>query len=247
MSDKYTVEYLALLRQHINEHFSTDEIRTLCFDMGVDSEELGVDHSPKFIFILNLITYLRRRERLDRLIQACEQARPHVSWRPPDSPIADNTITADPAPIPRQPPEGQERLRIFLCHASEDKPLVRDLHSKLLESDFEPWLDEEKLLGGQDWELEITKAIRKSHVIIVCLSYESVRKAGFVQKEIRFTIDRALEQPEGAIFLIPLKLTPCEMPMRLQPFQWINYYEDNGYEKLLRALRARADKLKIRS
>ncbi len=97
--------------------------------------------------------------------------------------------------------------------------------------------------AGQDWELEITRAIRESHVIIVCLSQKSVSKTGFVQKEIRFAMDRALEQPEGAIFLIPLKLSPCETPLRLEKFQWVNYYEENGYQNLVRALHARADKL----
>jgi len=121
--------------------------------------------------------------------------------------------------------------------------IVRELYRKLLVSGFEPWLDEEKLLPGQDWELEITKAIQESHVIIVCLSQEFVSKAGFVQKEIRFALDRTLEQPEGAIFLIPVKLNPCEVPLRLRTFQWVDYYEENGHENLLRALRVRAEKL----
>jgi hypothetical protein len=64
-----------------------------------------------------------------------------------------------------------------------------------------------------------------------------------VQKEIRFALDRALEQPEGAIFLIPLKITPCDLPLRLKSFQWVNYYEENGYQNLVRALNARADSL----
>ena len=43
---------------------------------------------------------------------------------------------------------GEEtKLRVFLCHASEDKPDVRDLYGKLsAESWIEPWLDEMNLL-----------------------------------------------------------------------------------------------------
>ena len=37
------------------------------------------------------------------------------------------------------------KLRVFLCHASQDKPVVRELYQRLLaESWIDPWLDEEK-------------------------------------------------------------------------------------------------------
>jgi hypothetical protein len=234
MANKFSTKYLAQLRQQLDEHFSVEEIRTLCFEMGVDSEELALGGAPKSTLTRNLITYLVRRDHLPDFILICEQARPNVQWR--DSGLVNPPTTA--VDLNKQKP-----LRIFLCHASQDKPAVRDLYRKLLESGFDPWLDEEKLLAGQDWELEITKAIEASQIIIICLSQQSISKAGFVQKEVRFALDRALEQPEGAIFLIPLKITPSEMPLRLKPFQWVNYYEEHGYQKLLRALHARQEAL----
>jgi len=43
------------------------------------------------------------------------------------------------------------KLRVFLCHASQDKPVVRELYQRLnAEGWIDPWLDEEKLLPGQD-------------------------------------------------------------------------------------------------
>jgi hypothetical protein len=97
---------------------------------------------------------------------------------------------------------------------------------------IDPWLDEEKLLAGQDWELEITKAVRASDVVVVCLSHGSITKEGFVQKEIRQALDVADEKPEGTIFLIPLKLTECEVPQRLRRWQFVNLFAENGYERL---------------
>ncbi|MGK7883804.1 MAG: toll/interleukin-1 receptor domain-containing protein, partial [Crocosphaera sp.] len=41
--------------------------------------------------------------------------------------------------------------QIFIAHASEDKPLVRELYSKLVGAGYKPWLDEEELLPGQNW------------------------------------------------------------------------------------------------
>ena len=100
-------------------------------------------------------------------------------------------------------------LKIFLCHSSGDKPQVRALHDVLLKIGAAPWLDAEQLLPGQDWNLEIQKALDASDVSLLCLSKKSVDKEGYVQKEIRVALDRALEMLEGRIFLIPARLEEC--------------------------------------
>jgi hypothetical protein len=132
-------------------------------------------------------------------------------------------------------------LRVFLCHSSGDKPAVRELYQHLQAEDIEPWLDEKNLLPGQDWEYEIRKAVRATDVVIICLSQGSINRAGYVQKEIKFALDVADEQPEGRIFLIPARLEECNIPDRLRHLHWVNLFEENGYENLIRALRERAD------
>ncbi len=132
-------------------------------------------------------------------------------------------------------------LRIFLCHASRDKLAVRELYQRLCADGFEVWFDEENLLPGQDWQSEIPRAVRQAEVVIVCLSRRSITKAGYVQKEIKFALDVADEQPEGAIFLIPLKLEECDTPERLSRWHAVNVFRANGYERLLKALRFRAE------
>ncbi len=43
------------------------------------------------------------------------------------------------------------RLRVFLCHASDNKPAARTLYASLKSLPWiDPWLDEENLLPGQD-------------------------------------------------------------------------------------------------
>ena len=76
------------------------------------------------------------------------------------------------------------KLKVFLCHSKDDKIKVRRLFHRLIADGFDAWLDEEKLLPGQDWDLEIRKAVRESDVVVVCLSNSSITKAGYVQKEI---------------------------------------------------------------
>src|SRR6185503_10880052 len=99
------------------------------------------------------------------------------------------------------------------------------------------------LLPGQDWQHEIPKAVRGNDVVVVCLSQGAVTKSGYIQKEIRDALDVADEQPQGTIFLIPLKLEQCEIPDRLRRWQWVNLFEEYGYEKLMRALHVRANEL----
>jgi hypothetical protein len=109
----------------------------------------------------------------------------------------------------------------------------------------DPWLDEEKLLPGQDWRQEITSAVKRSDVVIVCLSSSSISKTGFVQNEIKYALDAADAQPEGTIFLIPLRLEECEIPDQLSRWQWVNYFEETGYPRLMMALSKRAESLGI--
>lgn len=132
-------------------------------------------------------------------------------------------------------------LKAFLCHSSGDKLAVKKLYALLGSRGYQPWLDEVDLLPGQDWEAEIKKAVRDCHVVIVCLSNSSITKAGFVQKEIKFALDVADEQPEGRIYIIPARLEECPVPARLQKWHWVNLYEEHGHNKLFASLNRRAE------
>jgi formylglycine-generating enzyme required for sulfatase activity len=131
-------------------------------------------------------------------------------------------------------------LRVFLCHASQDKPVVRKLHRYLKQRGVQPWLDELDLLPGEYWEVEIPNALFASDVILVCLSKNSVNKEGFVQKEITFALDKAQEKPEGTIFIIPVKLEACDVPKRLNRYQWVDLFHPDGYKRLMLGLDKRA-------
>lgn len=135
------------------------------------------------------------------------------------------------------------QLRVFLCHASQDKPAVRKMYAYLKQHGVQPWLDREDLLPGQDWEVEIPKALFASDVILVCISKNSINKEGYVQKEIAFALDKALEKPEGTIFIIPVKLEECDVPNRLKRYHWVDYYRTDGRKRLLMGLNLRVQGL----
>ncbi len=133
------------------------------------------------------------------------------------------------------------QLRIFLCHAAEDKPAVKKVYNRLVLEGFQPWLDEENLLPGQDWRYEIDKAVRSSHLVIAFLSQRSISKTGYVHAEIKLSLDIVDEHPEGSTFIIPILLEPCELPSRLSRWQYVKYYEQDGHRMLKRALLAKVE------
>lgn len=140
------------------------------------------------------------------------------------------------------------KLKVFLCHASQDKPSVRDLYKRLCaESWINPWLDEEELLPGQDWNLEIEKAVESSNAVIVCISNVSVAKEGYVQKELRQVLNIALEKLEGSIFVIPVRLDDCPLPRQIRERQALDFFpedrRDAAFKKLIASLKIRKDAL----
>lgn len=138
-------------------------------------------------------------------------------------------------------------LRVFLCHSSHDKPAVRELYQKLrTEVWIQPWLDEEELYPGQDWNMEIEKAVEASDVILVCLTKNSINKEGYVQRELRIVLDLADYKPEGTLYIIPVRLEDCEPPRRLRAWQYADYFEgqrERAMQRLLVSLKRRADAL----
>jgi TIR domain len=142
--------------------------------------------------------------------------------------------------------EQNQRLSVFLCHSHADKPQVRNLYAQLRQDGFAPWLDEEDLIAGEDWQQVIPTVVRASDAVVVCLSKSSVTREGYVQKEIKYALDAADEKPPGAIFLIPARLDDkVDVPEHLGRWHWVDLFQDRGYKKLILALNTRASSIGI--
>jgi hypothetical protein len=139
-------------------------------------------------------------------------------------------------------PEPKRPLKVFLCHAHADRDAVRALYTRLTNDGVDAWLDKEKLLGGADWEYEIRNAVRESDVVVVCHSKQFNQK-GFRQKEVKIALEEADLLPKGEIFIIPVRLEECDVLDDLKRWHWVDLFESDGYERLLRAFRVRADKI----
>ncbi len=127
-------------------------------------------------------------------------------------------------------------IRAFLCHSHEDKEAVHALHSKLRRDSVDVWLDKEKLLPGQNWKVEIRKAILKSDVVIVCLSRRFNQHKGFRHEEINIALKKTDLFLDNEIYIIPVRLEKCDLPTSLGHLHRVDLFEAGGYKKLLQAL-----------
>lgn len=106
------------LRKALAEHFSLDELDTLCTDLGVDYESVPGYGRDKETRVREIVTYFEDRGRLNDLVDQCAQERPLVGWSDlvryaPDEPPAATT----PAPHARQRGGGAMLLGLLLVVA----------------------------------------------------------------------------------------------------------------------------------
>jgi len=129
-----------------------------------------------------------------------------------------------------------DQVQIFISYAREDQQRIKELYRKLLAAGYQPWLDREHILPGQKWEPVIKQALERSDFALVCLSAKSINKRGFLQKEIKKALEHAQEKLEDDVWLIPARLDDCDVPDGLSNIQWVDLFEDDGFDQLLRAL-----------
>lgn len=141
----------------------------------------------------------------------------------------------------------EKPLSVFISYAREDGEHAQKLCSELKSLGVDPWLDRDKLLPGQKWRAEIEFAIRKADFFIALLSFNSVGKRGYVQKELRLGIDILEQVPDSDIFLIPARIDGCEPSHEsLRELQWVDLFPnwDDGLKKIKAVLNFRIEATK---
>lgn len=136
---------------------------------------------------------------------------------------------------------------IFLAHASEDKPYVRNLYKKLKENGLEPWLDEENLMPGVNWDSKIKEAIKNARFFMACFSTQSVSKSGYIQKELKMALNELEQKASDVIYFIPALIEDIELPninigtINLRDYQAAKIFTEDGLQKLMNHLRQQSD------
>jgi hypothetical protein len=120
------------LRLVITNYFSLEELRAICFDLGVDFDDIpGKGKSAKS---LELVAYLNIRSRLDELIQLIDEERPQLAL---------DEMLGEGSGLPQPPPDDQNE--VIQRYGRELKRIERSLGRGQLV----PFI-------GADWERDLT-------------------------------------------------------------------------------------------
>ncbi len=110
--------------------------------------------------------------------------------------------------------EGGLALRVFLSYTHADKEFAHHLAKELSKKRYKVWYPDQDLLPGDNWSLEIGKALKESDAMIVLLSPESARSE-WQQREIEY----ALASPNYEGRVIPVFVRPtAKFPWILERF-----------------------------
>jgi tetratricopeptide (TPR) repeat protein len=102
----------------------------------------------------------------------------------------------------------------FISYVREDLERVMRLRRFLEAADIPVWFDTENLWPGQDWRLEVRRAIKSGTLaFLACFSIHSAARATTYQnEEMVLAVEQMRLRPPGAPWLIPVRFDDCPMP-----------------------------------
>ena len=96
--------------------------------------------------------------------------------------------------------------KLFLSHASPDRPFVNKLATFLAERKIPFWYSKRHLVGAQQWHDEIGKALKTCDWFLVALSPAAVRSK-WVKRELLY----ALQEERYENRIVPVLIKPCDV------------------------------------
>jgi len=151
-------------------------------------------------------------------------------------PRSSNRITQTPEPAQAENGNLPPLWDVFICYAKEDLKTAKRLYDDLERAGIAVWLNKKKLVVGQNWKLEIKKAMQHSRYILTLLSSHSVSKSGYVQEELREALDMQARMPLDQIRIIPVRLDECDPTHeQLRDLHWLDLFEsyEEGLQQIL--------------
>ncbi len=122
------------------------------------------------------------------------------------------------------------KIKVFLSYARDDIKIAERLYNELSSrNDIKVWFDKKSILTGQNWSLEIAKAIRDCSFFILLLSHNSTTKRGYIQKEIKEALEAYEYVPEGTIFILPARIESVTPPSSLKKLQYVDLFPSSNW------------------
>jgi hypothetical protein len=99
------------------------------------------------------------------------------------------------------------KLKLFLSHASEDKPIVRRFRARFPDQ-VEGWLDEKELMLGERFPLSLEAAIREHCDFVLVFLSRAALSSEWVAKELAWALEREAELDPTVPYVVPVLLEP---------------------------------------
>lgn len=201
MGHTFSSQDLVRLRVGIVDCFDLSEIQTLCFDLNVSFQSLPggdvVEGKSR-----ELISYLRRRSRLQELVEICKISRPAYDWSWSDKNIIPNEYSTVGLPTPfigRKEIKVLEQLLLGLSSETISSNLtmplikVKSLSSRIY-SLFNVASQRELInLLAEQYSLTIdTRKFNKTNGRVWKIPYDEIATVGELLDEIYFGLDGAV-------------------------------------------------------
>ena len=140
------------------------------------------------------------------------------------------------------------KKHVFLSYCHENSKAVEQLRNDLIGAGEQVWWDKD-ILPGKNWRQEIYTAMQDAYAVVFCFSKETEqRKQAGIYPEAIDAIAAYREYAPGSIFLIPVRLSECEVPpleitsnLHLSRLQRIDLFPPSkraeGLAKLIQAIK----------
>ncbi len=127
----------------------------------------------------------------------------------------------------------QSKRDVFLCHAFEDKPMIRSVALGLERYGISIWFDEAEMRAGDILVEKVSTAISLANKFCVFLTSNSVQK-----NWVKFELNQAMQREisENTPFVIPVRLHECKLPHFLLPKMYIDLRNWDSYSLALEKL-----------
>lgn len=125
--------------------------------------------------------------------------------------------------------------RVFVCHASEDKPIAQELALFMDARGVEVWLDKWEIKVGDSIVEKINEGLSSASHLVVLLSRASVTKP-WVTKELSAALMRQLA--DRSIRVLPVRLDDCSIPPILADLRYAECRSNAsiGFQEVLEAV-----------
>jgi hypothetical protein len=113
----------------------------------------------------------------------------------------------------------EKQRKTFISYSRVNKDFAVRLARELKSEGFAVWLDQLDIPAGARWDVELEQALEESEIFMVIMTAAAISSEN-VRDEIGYAIDN------GKRFL-PVLLEPCNVPLRLRRFQYVDFTNKN--------------------